>query len=204
MLVWSNSVYYCSLLLLLFSHSVVSDSLWSPWTAAHQVSLSFTLSWSLIKLMSIESVMPSNHLILCRPILLLPSIFSSIRVFSNDLAFCTRRPKSIGASASASVLPVNIQDWFHLGWTGWISLMPKGFSRVFSSTTVQKHQFFSTQPSLWSNSHILTWLLEKPYLWLYGPLSAKWCLELSLIYITSVCCIQDSLNCPNSRNPSYF
>ena len=141
MLVWSNSVYYCSLLLLLFSHSVVSDSLWSPWTAAHQVSLSFTLSWSLIKLMSIESVMPSNHLILCRPILLLPSIFSSIRVFSNDLAFCTRRPKSIGASASASVLPMNSQSWFPLELTGLISLHTKGLLRVFSSPTVQKHQF---------------------------------------------------------------
>ena len=62
--------------------------------------------------------------------------------------------QSIGASASASVLPVNIQDWFPLGWTGWISLLSKGLSRVFSNTTVQKHQFFSTQLSLWSNSHI--------------------------------------------------
>ena len=162
MLVWSNSVYYCSLLLLLFSHSVVSDSLWSPWTAAHQVSLSFTLSWSLIKLMSIESVMPSNHLILCRPILLLPSIFSSIRVFSNDLAFCTRRPKSIGASASASVLPMNSQSWFPLELTGLISLLSKRLSRVFSNTKVWKHQFFSAQPSLQSKSHIHTWLIEKP------------------------------------------
>ena len=162
MLVWSNSVYYCSLLLLLFSHSVVSDSLWSPWTAAHQVSLSFTLSWSLIKLMSIESVMPSNHLILCRPILLLPSIFSSIRVFSNDLAFCTRRPQSIGASASASVLPMNSQSWFPLELTGLISLLSKRLSRVFSNTKVWKHQFFSAQPSLQSKSHIHTWLIEKP------------------------------------------
>ena len=160
MLVWSNSVYYCSLLLLLFSHSVVSDSLWSPWTAAHQVSLSFTLSWSLIKLMSIESVMPSNHLILCRPILLLPSIFSSIRVFSNDLAFCTRRPKSIGASASASVLPMNSQSWFPLELTGLISLLSKRLSRVFSSTAIWQHWFFSY--SLWSNSYICTGLVEKP------------------------------------------
>ena len=162
MLVWSNSVYYCSLLLLLFSHSVVSDSLWPPWTAAHQVSLSFTLSWSLIKLISIESVMPSNHLILCRPILLLPSIFSSIRVFYNDSAFCVRRPKSIGASASASVLPMNNQSWFPLEFTGLISLLSKGLSRVFSNTTVWKHQFFSAQPSLQSKSHIHTWLTEKP------------------------------------------
>ena len=75
---------------------------------------------------------------------------------------------SIGVSASASVLPVNIQDWSPLGWTGWISLQSKGLSRVFSNTTVQKHQFFSTQLSLWPNSHIHTWLLEKPKLWLHG------------------------------------
>ena len=70
--------------------------------------------------------------------------------------------QSTGVSASASVLPMNIQDWFSLGWTGWISLQSKGLSRAFSNTTVQNHQFFSTQPSLWSNSHIHTWLLEKP------------------------------------------
>ena len=69
--------------------------------------------------------------------------------------------QSIGVSASTSVLPMNIQDWFPLGWTGWISLQFKGLSRVFSNTTVQKHQFFSTQLSFWSNSHIHTWLLEK-------------------------------------------
>ena len=70
--------------------------------------------------------------------------------------------QNIGVSASASVLPMNIQDWFPLGWTGWISLQSKGLSRVFSNTTVQKHQFFGAQLSLWSNSHIRTWLLEKP------------------------------------------
>ena len=70
--------------------------------------------------------------------------------------------QSIGVSASASVLPMNTQDWSPLGWTGWISLQPKGLSRVFSNTTVQKHQFFDSQLSLWSNSHIHTWLLEKP------------------------------------------
>ena len=70
--------------------------------------------------------------------------------------------QSIGVSASASVLPMNIQDWFPLGWTGWISLQSKGLSRVFSNTTVQKHQFFSAQLSSQSNSHIHTWLLEKP------------------------------------------
>ena len=76
--------------------------------------------------------------------------------------FFTSCGQSIGVSASASVLPMNIQDWFPLGWTGWISLQSTGLSRVFSNTTVQKHQFFSAQLSLWSNSHIYTWLLEKP------------------------------------------
>ena len=84
--------------------------------------------------------------------------------------------QSAGASASTSVLPRNIQGWFPVGLTGLISMLSKRLSRVFSSTTVQKHQFFSTQPSFWSNWHISTWLLEKPQLWLYGPLSAKWCL----------------------------
>ena len=84
--------------------------------------------------------------------------------------------QSIGASASASVLPMTIQGWFPLGLTGLISLQSKGLSRVFSNTTVWKHQFFGTQPSLWSNSHICTRLLGKPQLWLYGPLLAKWCL----------------------------
>ena len=130
----------------------------TPWTAAHQASLSFTNSQSLLKLLSIKSVMPSNHLILCQPLLLPPSILPSIRVFSNESVFCQR----IGVSASTSVLPMNIQDWFPLGCTVWISLQSKGLSRVFSNTTVQKHQFFGTQPSLWSNSHIHTWLLEKP------------------------------------------
>ena len=91
-------------------------------------------------------------LILCRPLLLLPSIFPSIRVFSNEPVF-TSCDQSIGVSASASVLPMNIQDCFPLGLTGLISLLSMGLSRVFSNTIVQKHQFFSTQPSLWSNSH---------------------------------------------------
>ena len=81
--------------------------------------------------------------------------------------------QSIEVSASASVLPVSIQDWFLSGWIGWISLQSKRLSRVFSNITVQKHQFFSAQPSSQSNSHIHTWLLEKPYLWLDGPLLAK-------------------------------
>ena len=84
--------------------------------------------------------------------------------------------QSVGASTSASVLPVNIQDWFPLVLTGLISLLSKGLSRVFSSTTVQKHECFGALPSLWSNPHIRTWLLERPWSWLYGPLLAKWCL----------------------------
>ena len=93
----------------------------TPWTAAHQVSLSITNSWSLLKLMSIESLMPSNHLILFHPLLLLPSIFPSIRALSNESALLISG-QSIGISPSASVLPMNIQNWFPLGWTSWISL----------------------------------------------------------------------------------
>ena len=97
----------------------------------------------------------------CQPLLLLPSIFPGIRVFSSDSVLHIRWPQYWGFRFS-SVLPMNIQDWFPLGLTGLISLLSKGFSRVFSTTTVQKHQFFGTQLSLWSNSHIHIWLLEKP------------------------------------------
>ena len=138
--------------MLLFSRSVESNSV-TPWTAAGQASLSFTISWSLPNLTSIESMIPFNHLILCRPLLLLPSIFPSIRVFSSDLALYSQ---SIAASALASVFPMNIQGWFPLGLTGLISLLSKGLSRIFSCTTVRKHQFFSTQPCFWFNSHIHT------------------------------------------------
>ena len=131
----------------------------TPWTAACQAPLSFTLSQSLLKFMSIEFAMPSKHLVLCYPLLLRPSIFPSIRIFSNELALHIGWPKY---GTSASVLPMNIQDWYPIGLTGLISLLSKGLSTVFSSTTVQKHQFFSAQPSLWFNSHICTQLLEKP------------------------------------------
>ena len=127
----------------------------TPWTTACQASLSITNSWSLLKLMSIESTMPSNQLILCHPLLLLPSIFPASESFPMS-QLITSGCQRIGASASASVLPMNIQDGFPLGWTGWISLQSKGLSRVFSNTTVQKHQFFSAQPSSQSNSHIHT------------------------------------------------
>ena len=134
------------------------SSVWlfvTPWTAARQASLSMTHSWSLLKLMSIESVMQS---ILCCP-LLLASIFPSIRIFTSESVLHSRSPKHWNLSFSNS--PSNeysglisfMIDWFDL-------LAIQGFSRVFCNTTVQNHQFFSAQLSLWSNIH--TWLLEKP------------------------------------------
>ena len=111
----------------------------TPWTAASQAPLSTTISWNLFKLMSIELVMLSNHFILCHPLVLWLSIFPSIRVFSNESTLHIRWPKYWSFSFSISP-SVNIQDWFPLGWTGWISLQSKGLSRVFSNTTVQKHQ----------------------------------------------------------------
>ena len=133
----------------------------TPWTAAREASLSITNSWSLLKLMFLELVMPSNHLILCRPLLLLSSIFPSMRVFSKVSVLCIRWPKFssfnfiISPSSEYSGLTCFRIDWFDI-------LVSKEFSRIFSGTTVQKHQFFGIQPSLWSNSHIHTWLLEKP------------------------------------------
>ena len=119
----------------------------TPWTAACQSSLSITNSRSLPKLKFIESVMPSNHLILCRPLLLLPSIFPASGSFPMSQLF-TSGGHSVGVSASTSVLLMNTQDWFPLRWTGWISLQSKELSRVFFNTTVQKHQFFGAQLSL--------------------------------------------------------
>ena len=130
-----------------------------PWTAACQASLSITNAQRLLKLSSTESVMPSKHLILCHPFLLPPSVFPNSFPMS---PFFTSGGQSTGVSASASVLPMNIQGWFPLGLTSWISLSSKGLSRVFSSTIVQKHQFFSAQLSLQFDSHIHTWQLEKP------------------------------------------
>ena len=130
----------------------------TPWTAARQASLSITNSQSSLKLTSIESVMPSSHLILCRPLFLLPPIPGSFPM-SQHFAW---GGQSTGVSALASFLPKYTQDWSPLEWTGWISLQSKGPSRVFSNTTVQKHQFFGAQLSSQSNSHIHTWLLEKP------------------------------------------
>ena len=130
----------------------------TPWTAALQASLSITNSWNLLKLMSIESVMPSSHLILCRPLLLLHSIFPSIRIFSNESALHIRWPKywsfnfniSLSSEYSGPISWMVLMDWLDglVGWTAWISLQSKGLSRVFSNATVQKHQFFGTQLSL--------------------------------------------------------
>ena len=119
----------------------------TPWTAVHPAFLSITNSRSLFKLMFIELVMPPNHLILCRPLLLLSSNFPSIRVFSKS-QFFPSGDQSSGVSASASVLPRDTQDWSPLGWTGWISLQSKGLSRVFSDSPFQKHQLFGAQLSL--------------------------------------------------------
>ena len=123
--------------------------------------------------MSTESVMPSNHPILYHPLLLLPSVLPQHQGLFNESALHIRWSKYWSFSIS---LPMNIQGWFPLGLTDLISLLSKGLSRVFSSTTVPKHQFFGAKPSLWSSSHIHMWLLQKPELWLDGPLSAKWCL----------------------------
>ena len=130
-----------------FSCSIVSDSLRPHETVAHQVSLSNTNSQSLLKLMSIESVMPSNHLILCRPLLLPLAIFPSIKVFSNESVLCSKWPKYW--SFSFSISPSSeYSGLISLRLTGWISLQSKGLSRFFSSTTIQKHQFFGAQLSL--------------------------------------------------------
>ena len=140
----------------------------TSWIAARQAFLSITNSQSSLKLMSIESMMWSNRQ-WCHPTISSSVVpFSSCPQsfpasgFSQMSQLFASGGQSIGVSASASVLPMNTQDWSFLGWTGWTSLQSKGLSRVFSNSTVQKHQFFSAQLSLWSNSHIHTWPLEKP------------------------------------------
>ena len=150
-------LFYISNLFLLFSYSVVSDSLWRyglqharlpcPSPSLGACSNSCPLSW------------PSNRLVFCRPLLLRPSVFPSIRVFSNESTLHIRWPKYW----SFSISPSNeYSGLIPLGLTGLNSLQSKGLSRVFSNTTFQKHQFFGTQLSLWSKSYIHTWLLEKP------------------------------------------
>ena len=140
--------------------SVTSDSA-TPWAAVRQASLSFTNSRSLLKLMSIELVMSSNHLILCRPLLLLPSIFPSIRVFTNESVLYIRWPKYL--SFSFNISPSNEYSGLISFRIFWLDLLAvQGTLKSLSNTTVQKHQFFDVQSSLRSNSHIHTWLLEKP------------------------------------------
>ena len=127
----------------------------TPWTEANQPSLSFTISLNLFKFMSIELVVLSNHLILCCHLLLLPLIFPSIWVFSNESALLIRWPKYW--SCSFNISPSNVYSGLiSFRIPGLVSLLPKGLSRVFSRTTIQKHQFFGTQPFLWSNCHICT------------------------------------------------
>ena len=163
------------MLLSWFSHSVVPDSV-TLWIAACQALLSFTvsnsctLSWWHHPIISIIPVTPFSS---C------PQSFPASGSFPMSWLFIWGG-QSIGASALASVLPMNIQGWFPLGLTGFISLQSKGLLRVFSSTTVPKHPFFSSQPSLQSNSYSHTWLLEKPPLWLDRPLSANWCFCFSI------------------------
>ena len=134
----------------LLSHSQLFAS---PWTVACQASLFTTISWSFLTLMSIEFLLPSNHLILCHSLFLLPSDFPSIKVFSNESALRIRWPKYWCFSNSPSN---EYSGLIPLGLTGLISLQSKGLSRTFSSTTVQKCQFFGSQPSLWSNSYLCT------------------------------------------------
>ena len=122
----------------------------TPWTAARQASTSFTTSWSLLKLMSIESLMLSSHLILCLPLLLLPSVFPSIMVFSSKSALLIRWPKYWSFSFSISP-STEYSGLISFRINSLLSLLSKGLSRVFSSTTVSKHQLFGTQASLWSN-----------------------------------------------------
>ena len=139
-----------------FSRSVVSDSL-RPHESQHARPLSINNSRSSLKLMSIESVIPSSHLILCCSLLLLFSIFPSIRVFSNESTLRMRWPKYWTFSFS-----IILKGWSPSEWTGWISLQSKGLSRVSSNTTVQNHQFFGAHLSSQSNCHVHTWPLEKP------------------------------------------
>ena len=141
--------------LLLLSHWVVSGSS-RPHGLPHTHLPCPSTSQSLLKFMSIDAIWLSHPL---SP----PSPFASFPTLGSFLIsqLFVSVGQSNGASASASILPMNIQGWYHLGWTGWISLQSKGLSRVFSNSTVQKHQSFGIQPSLWSNFHIHTWLLEK-------------------------------------------
>ena len=128
----------------------------TSWTVAHQ---EFTQTHFR---RVCDAIQPSHHLSSLSPPTFTLSQHQGLFQWVSFFFFFASSGQSIRVSASASVLPMNIQDWFLLGWTGWIFLLSKGLSRVFSNTTVQKHQFFSAQLSSQSNSHIHTWLLEKP------------------------------------------
>ena len=145
-------------------HCCVISCVWlfvTPWTSARQTSLSFAISQSLRKFMSMELVIPSNHLILHHPLLLLPTIFPSIMVFSNESVLRIRWPKYW--SFSFNIRPSNEHSGLISFRMDWLDLLAvQGVSKVFSNTTVQKHQFFGAQLSSQSNSHIHTWPLEKP------------------------------------------
>ena len=190
-------------LLLLFSRSVVSDSLRShglqharfprPSLSPGACSNSCPLRW-----WGHPTISSSVALFSC------PQSYPASRSFPmNRLLACGGQ--SLGASVSTLVLPMNIQGWYPKGLAGLISLQSKGLSRVFSSTTVQKHQFFGAQPSLWSNSHICMWVLEKPRLWLYRPLLVKWCLcflilsRFVIAFLPRRMLIQASCCCPDFR-----
>ena len=154
-------------------------------TAAQQASLSITNPQSLLKFMSFDMMSWWCHPIISSSAIPFSSCLQSFPAsgsFSVSQFFASGGQSS-GVSTSASVLPMNIQGQFPLGWTGWISLQSKGLSRVFSNTTVQKRQFFSAHLSLQSNSHIHTWLLEKPEFWLYRPLLVKSSLDFLM------CCL---------------
>ena len=150
----------------LFLEIVVVQSLSSvllfvtPWTAVHQVLLSSTIFWICSNSYALSQWCYLTILSYAIPFFFYLQSFPASGSFPMSELFASGQ--SIGASASASILPLNIQDWFPLGLIGLISLLSKGLSRVFSSSTVRKYHFFGAQPSLWSNSHIWTWLLEKP------------------------------------------
>ena len=167
---WTHWISLVQIVVLLFSRPLVYDSV-TPWIAAQQASLSYTVSQNLLKFMSMPSVMPSSHLIFWHPLLLLPSISPSVRNFSNESAIRIRW-QNTGVPISGSFLSVSIQGWLPLRLTGLISFMSKGLS-VFSSTIVQRHQFFDVLSSLWSSSHNWTWPLGITQPWIYRPLSAK-------------------------------
>ena len=161
---WRFSFYRLEKILLDVVQSVSHVCLCVPPGLEHarlHFTIPFTISQSLLKLISIELMKLSSHLVLSRPSLLLSSIFPTSGSFA-VIWLIASGGQSIGASASASVLPMNSQYKFPLGLTGLIFLLSKGHSRVFSCTTVQKHQFFNAQPALWFNIHIHVWLLRKP------------------------------------------